>query len=136
MTARPLAAQDITILVVAIAPPILGAPFCLAVARWVWARRHPSSNLGVVKILLLSCLDIVLWLTFLFSAGTLLTGDFHRAALPVAPIALGLLWLLSKFWVDPSQTRARWFHLALPPMMLVGLAAITWMLILAFEPKF
>jgi hypothetical protein len=129
--AQPAHAQDATVLVVALAPPILVAPVCLAFARWFWLRRESHSPARIVPLLVVSCIEVLLWVAFSASAVVIMTGDWNIRALLWPVVACGALWILSRTWYDPSQRAARWLFFASPPLVLLLLAAATWLVLIA-----
>jgi len=131
---QPAHAQDVTVLVVALAPPILLSPVCLAVERWYWLRSGPHSPARILPLFMVSCLEVFLWIVLSASAVVFMTGDWNIRAL-VWPVVAGVaLWMLSHIWFNPSQRAARWLFFASPPVVLVLLAGATWLVLLAVGP--
>jgi hypothetical protein len=128
---RPAQAQDITVFVVALAPPILLAPLCLAFVRWLWLGRGVYSPARNALLFVVSCVDILLWIALIASVLLINTGDFTIGAVVVLVVACGALWMLSCVWFDPSQKTVRWIFLASPALVLGLLAAATWLVLLA-----
>jgi hypothetical protein len=127
---QPVQAQDATVLVVALAPPILLAPVCLALVRWFWLRKRCHSPALILPLLVVSCIEVLLWVALMVVAVVFMTGDWNlRAVLPPA-VACGALWMLSRIWFDPSHKAARWLYLASPPLALVLLASVTWLVLI------
>lgn len=134
LLSQPAYAQDITLLVVALAPPILLAPLCLTFARWFWLRRRPDSPIRFVPLLAVSVLDILLWLAISVSTLMVMTGDSDIGAPALLVVAFGSAWMLSGIWFDRSQRAARWLFFASPALVLAILTAISWAVIIALEP--
>jgi hypothetical protein len=131
--AAPAHAQDATILVVAIVPPIVLAPLVLAFGRWFWLRGS-SPPARILPLLVVSCVEVVLWVVLSVSTGILLTGDWSIGVIPWPVIAGWALWMLSRVWFDASRKAARWLVFLSPPVVLALLAAATWLVLLAVSP--
>lgn len=130
LLAQPAHAQDATVLVVALAPPILLAPVCLTFARWLWLRRRPNSPPRIVPLLVVSCFEVLLWMGISVSAVVLMTGDWNIRAVVWPVIACGALWILSRFWSEPSRRATRWLLFVAPPLVLALLIVATWLVLL------
>lgn len=131
VVAQPARAQDATVVVVALVPPILLAPVCLALGRWLWLRRRPDTEARFVRLLAVAALEVLLWGAVTVGVLKLMTGDAHVRVVAVPLVAGGALWMLSGVPFEPSQRAARWLYLASVPLALLGLAAATWMVLLA-----
>ncbi len=127
-------AQDMTFLVVALAPPILLAPLFLTFARWFWLRRRPGSPVRFVPLLAVSSLDVLLWLAIGVSFFMVMTGDSDIGAPVLLVVAFGAAWMLSRIWFDRSQRVARWLFFASPPVVLALLLAVSWVVLIALDP--
>ena len=134
LLAQPAYAQDITVLVVALAPPLLLGPLCLAFARWFLLRRRPESPIRFVPLLAVSSLDVLLWVAISASTFMVMTGDFDIGAPVLLVVAVGAAWMLSGIWFDQRQKAARWLFFASPPMILALLTAVSLAVIFALEP--
>jgi hypothetical protein len=127
--ARQAHAQDATVLVVALAPPILLAPVLVTFGRLLWLQRGSQAPPRIVPLFLVSCVEVLLWLAFIGSVLVIITGGGSiRGALGLV-IALGSLWMLSRLWIDSSRRAARWLFFASPPLILILLAAAPWLVI-------
>ena len=131
--AQPVQAQDITVLVVALVPPILLAPVCLVLARWFWLRRGSQAAARLLPLILVSLVEVLPWVAFIASALVIMTGDGKVGAVFWPVICSGGLWLLSSIWFDRSQRATRWLSFAFPPAVLLLLAAATCLALITVE---
>jgi len=130
LCARPALAQDITVLVVALGPPVVVTPVVLAAARWSWLRRFATAT-RFLPLLAVSCLEVLLWAVVVGSVLIVMTGEWQLRTIVWPAVAGVALWLVSGIWVDRSHKLARWFFFASPPIVLVLLLVITWSVIVA-----
>lgn len=127
--AQPVSAQDVTVLVLALAPPIFLAPLALTIGRHFALRGTARIPIQVLPLFAVSCLEVLLWIVLLGSVATLMTGDAGIWAIAPLVIAAGLNWLLSRIWLDPRRLAARWLYFLSPLLVLVLLAAATWVVL-------
>jgi hypothetical protein len=128
--AQPAVAQDATVLVVALAPPIFLAPLLLTIGRHYWLRRTSRIPIQVLPMFAVSCLEVLLWMVLGASVATLMTGVSGLWAV-VPLVAAGVVnWLLSRIWLDPARRAARWLYFLSPVLVLMLLAAVTWAVLL------
>ncbi len=73
-------AQDITVLVVALVPPIVLAPVCLTIARRLWLGRSSHTTPGILSLFAVSTIEVVLWLALAGSVVVILSPTFPTAA--------------------------------------------------------
>lgn len=126
---RSAPAQDATVLVVALAPPILLAPLVLTIGRLHWLRGISRIPIQVLLLLAVSCLEVLLWLVILGAAAALMTGDSGLWAVVPLAAAVAINWVLSRIWLDSSRRAARWLSFLSPLLVLVLLAAVTWVVL-------
>jgi hypothetical protein len=127
--AQTAIAQDITVLVVALVPPLLLAPLCLVLARRFWLHKRTYPPARIVPLLLVSCLEVFLWGVISVSAVMLMSGDWGLPALLAFIVSCGTAWILSGVWFDAPAKVDRWLFFVSPPLALLLLAATTWFLI-------
>ena len=124
-------AQDATVLVVLLAPPILLAPVCVAFARWFWLRRGFHTPARFMLLFLVSCFEVFLWVVISVSAVVVMSGDWGIQAILSLVVTCGATWMLSGIWFEGLNRAARWVFFVSPPLALVLLAVTTWLVLIA-----
>jgi hypothetical protein len=132
LCARPALAQDASVLFVALAPPIFLTPLVLAIGRWQWLRRGARPQVQLLPLFAVSCLEVLLWLVLTGSVATLMTGDSGIWALVPLLVAVGINWMLSRVWLGASLSAARLLYFLSPVLVLVLLAAATWVVLVNY----
>ncbi len=122
-----------TVLVYAVAPPLVLSPICLVLGRWLWFRRTPERSIGILKIVGISIVEILLWASLAASLVIAVMGNGGPRMLAVPPLSAIALWLLSGVFVDRLHKAGRWFYLLTPPLVLFVLLAVTWLVLLYVE---
>jgi len=122
-----------TVLVYALVPPVVLAPFGIALARWLWLGRSSPPRARLIPLFIASAIEVLLWIALIASVLVLMTGDWNARALFGPPVLCVALWMMSRIWIDPSHKAARWLFIASAPLALTLLAAATWLVLIRWE---
>lgn len=132
LVASPAYAQDATILVVLLGPPIVLAAPMVALIKFAWLRRHGRHAPGLLAVLGVAALEVFLWVAF--TAFTVIVyfaerWRVHAVVSLAAALAIGAAVnrkLLRSIGSAHTSWPAAVVLSLVPPVALVVLALLTY----------
>ena len=92
LVASPAYAQDATILVVLLGPPIVLAAPVVGLIKFAWLRRHGRHAPGLLAVLGLQALEVLLWVAFAAFTAIVYFAErwsFHAVLSLLLALAIG-----------------------------------------------
>ena len=112
-------------------PPVLAAPACVLLARWVWLRSHEEGRVRISQLLLVSLVEVLLWTLLSISiTWAYFGGPFAVTAVTLAGV-MGVGWWFSGIWLGGFRPWARALYVAVTPIIMGALAVTTWLVVVA-----
>jgi hypothetical protein len=132
LVASPACAQDDTVLVVLLGPPIVLAAPVVGLMKFAWLRRDGSHAPGLLVVLGLEALEVLLWVAFAAFAGIVYFAEqwhFHAVLSLLTALAIGTA-VHRKLLRSTGSAHASWHVAGLlsltAPVGILALAVLTY----------